>query len=359
VGVLGAVITLLCATGAAAAGSDSETSAPVLVVGVASPPPGGLDPTKNPPGGSVAAFAYEPLIRWLPDGSLGPGLATSWRYINGTGKEGSLRTNQDFELTLRHDARFSDGAQVTARAVKAWLAYFAGADPVVGSAVGPIESIETVGRWKLRIHLERPNPVLPRALATGNQWGSVAGPRALENPSILATETDGAGPYMLDPSQSVNGRTYTLLPNPYYYHHAAIRFSKVVVRVIPSPASMLEAMTTGQVDVAQGTTSTADAAAAFAGIDVLYASQAVGGLWFLDRSGTLSPPIADVRVRRALNYAIDRRAITESLIGRYGEPTSEVITTDGSIQSSRTITSTTRRGRGLFWPRLAIRAVSR
>jgi peptide/nickel transport system substrate-binding protein len=115
----------------------------------------------------------------------------------------------------------------------------------------------------------------------------------------------------------------------YYYHHAAIRFSKVVVRVIPSPASMLEAMTTGQVDVAQGTTSTADAAAAFAGIDVLYASQAVGGLWFLDRSGTLSPPIADVRVRRALNYAIDRRAITESLIGRYGEPTSEVITTDG------------------------------
>jgi peptide/nickel transport system substrate-binding protein len=329
IGILAVLMSLVSIAGVAAAENDSETPAPVLIVGVASPPPGGLDPTQNPPGGSVTAFAYEPLIRWLPDGSLGPGLATSWRYIKGKDKSGNPRANQDFELTLRHDARFSDGTRVTAQAVKKWLEYFASANPVNGSAVGRIESIDTIGRWKLRIHLADPNPVLPRALATGMQWGYVAGPKALADPSTLATETDGAGPYVLDPSQSVDNSTYTLLPNPYYHDQSAIRFRKVVVRVIPSAASMLEAITTGQVDVAQGTTSTADAAAAATGVDVLHASQAVGGLWFLDRSGTLSTPIADVRVRQALNYAIDREAITQSLIGRYGEPTSQVITTDG------------------------------
>jgi peptide/nickel transport system substrate-binding protein len=317
----------------------SADAAPVLRMGVPSAPPGGLDATRNPPGGSVMIFAYEPLIHWLPDGSLGPGLATSWRYledddgdVNGDGVVDAAdigRDNQDFELTLRHDARFADGTEVDAYAVKAWLEFFAGANPVLGSAMGPIERIKTHGRWKLRIHLAAPNPVLARTLATGMEWGYVAGPHALANPSSLLTQTDGAGPYTVDPAQTVDGSVYTLVPNSFYFDPPAIKYSQVVVSVIPQASAMLEAIQTGQLDLAQGTASTADAAAASPGIQVKYARNAVGGLWFLDRSGTLLPALADVRVRQALNYAIDRTAITDALVGRYGEPSSEVITTDG------------------------------
>ena len=35
----------------------------------------------------------------------------------------------------------------------------------------------------------------------------------------------------------------------------------------------------------------------------------------MDRSGTISKPLGDVRVRQALNYAVDRKAIAKALYG--------------------------------------------
>lgn len=60
-------------------------------------------------------LAYASLPHINPDGTISPALATSWRYV-GTG-------NTTFELTLRHDARFSDGTPLTASAVKAYFGY--------------------------------------------------------------------------------------------------------------------------------------------------------------------------------------------------------------------------------------------
>jgi ABC-type transport system substrate-binding protein len=54
----------------------------------------------------VLALAYEALIHMKPDGSLAPGLATSWHYVG--------KGNTTFTFTLRHDAMFSDGTPVDA-----------------------------------------------------------------------------------------------------------------------------------------------------------------------------------------------------------------------------------------------------
>ena len=43
--------------------------------------------------------------------------------------------------------------------------------------------------------------------------------------------------------------------------------------------------------------------------------QAMTGLNLMDRSGSVSKPLADVRVRQALNYAVDRKAIAKALYG--------------------------------------------
>jgi peptide/nickel transport system substrate-binding protein len=311
----------LTATASARVGSRTATK-PVLTIGLVAASSSSLDPAKqgNGPVNVQLDLSYAPITHWKPDGSIGPSLASSWRYL-GSG-------NKNFEFTLRHDARFSDGTPVTAQAVKTWLAYCETANSPIASTIGPVRSIETVGKWVVRMHLRSPNPILPYALSDGYLWGFVASPKAVAHPAILGSQTFGAGPYVLVPSQSVSLDHYTYIPNKYYFNKAGIRYSKVVVKIISSASSMLAAARTGQVDVAFGDTSTADAAAA-AGLTVVSAPTQADGLVFLDKSGTLSKPLSDVRVRQAMNYAVDRKAITSALLGKYGSPTSEWITLDG------------------------------
>jgi peptide/nickel transport system substrate-binding protein len=269
---------------------------------------------------------HEPFIYMNADGSFRPGLATSWRYLKPMARSG--RANKDFELTLRRNARFSDGAPVTAQAVKAWLEYFPkGNGPHAGS-MGPISSVETIGRWTVRIHLKSPNPVMPYTLSDQNNWGAISSPNAIANPALMATNTYGAGPYKLEPAQTVMNDHYTFVPNPYYYDKSKIKWSKVVLKVISTPTSALQALQAGQVDFVSGDPTTAGAAAR-SGFTVVHAPFANWG-FTLDVAGVVSKPLADVRVRQALNYALDRKTIAASLYGRYGRPTSALLTPDGT-----------------------------
>jgi peptide/nickel transport system substrate-binding protein len=43
-----------------------------------------------------------------------------------------------------------------------------------------------------------------------------------------------------------------------------------------------------------------------------------------------TPALKDPRVRQALNYALDRKSIVRGLLGKYGAPTSEIITSDAN-----------------------------
>src|SRR5436190_21951384 len=75
-----------------------------------------LDPTKYATSAGIAPefgdLAYDGLFHAAPNGKVVPQLATKWRYLT-TGRG----PNKDFELTLRHNARFSDGTRLTAAAV--------------------------------------------------------------------------------------------------------------------------------------------------------------------------------------------------------------------------------------------------
>ena len=80
----------------------------MLTVGFALQAPQTLDPGKTAQNYEwLEQLAYEPLIVRYSDGSLAPGLATSWAYT-GTG-------NTTFVLHLRPGVKFSDGSALTAR----------------------------------------------------------------------------------------------------------------------------------------------------------------------------------------------------------------------------------------------------
>ena len=54
---------------------------------------------------------------------------------------------------------------------------------------------------------------------------------------VAGRPVTGAGPYQL--GTSVPGSSYTYVPNPHYYNQSAVHWSKVVIRVITSPQSMV------------------------------------------------------------------------------------------------------------------------
>ncbi|MFF7244935.1 ABC transporter substrate-binding protein [Embleya sp. NPDC008237] len=247
-------------------------------------------------------------------GTTQPGLATEWGYI-GTG-------NTDFEFGLREGITFSDGSPLTAESVAASLNY-ARKNGLNISWLSSIESVTATGPLTVRIHCTTPNPVLPRLLDNVSLVGSVISPAGLADPAKMGTRSFGAGPYVLDPWQTVSGDHDTYTPNARYWDKTKIHWKKVVVKVIPNPNSALQTVKTGQADALTITAGQVDAARS-GGLTVAHTPIVTLGVNLVDRAGTRAPPLKDVRVRQALNYAVDRAAITKAVVQQYGQPTTQI-----------------------------------
>lgn len=271
-----------------------------------------LDPAKT--GATwVNQLAYEPLIVQRGDGSFAPGLATSWEYT-GSG-------NRTFVLHLRDGVKFSDGSKLTAATVVENLRYVVKANGPYAQYVAGDTFTATDPRT-VTIEAKQPNPNFPQMLSQAFNVGAMISSRALKTPSKLGAHTFGAGPYMLDPAQTTTGDHYTYVPNPDYYDPHKIHWQRVVVKILGNAQSVLNALNSGQADVALGDPSTEESAKQ-AGLTVASAPSLWVGAVLGDREGKVAKPLADVRVRQALNYATDRGAIAEALFPETGKPTTQ------------------------------------
>lgn len=314
-----ALLATGCSSGSGGSSGDQQGSQ-TLNIG-ASFKPNSLDPAEIDSAMRwYVDLAYDPLIYEAPDGSLEPRLATSWNYVG----EG----NREFELQLRPNVQFSDGSSLTAEVVKANIEYFREVGGPAAASLAMVESVDVIDPLTVRLTLSESNPMLPEILTAGHLAGRIISGEAIKKPETLAEQTFGAGPYMLDQANTVPSDHYTYLPNPNYWDRDSIDYDKVVIKVLPNPNTALAALKTGQVDVVQGNRDTAKPAEA-AGLNVSHAPAIFWGLSLADRSGTLVPALGDVRVRQALNYAVDREKIAEALYGKYGAAAEQIVQPDG------------------------------
>lgn len=308
-----------CGSGASGSGQAGGGVGDVLtVVTVASPQ--SLDPGKAQQNDAwFDQLAYEPLIVRHSDGSMRPGLATSWSYRGAD--------NKTFVLHLRRGVKFSDGSALTAKDVVDHFAY-------VEQAHGQLAPFLTGDKFTatdpstVTISAAAPNPNFPLLFTQDYIVGGIISPKGLASTAQLGTHTFGAGPYMLDASQTVTGDHYTYVPNPNYYDRASVHWHKVVLKVITNSQSVLNALRSGQAQVSVGDPSTV-AAARTAGLTVASSPLLWTGVTLADRGGSVARPLADVRVRQALNYATNRAAITGALFAGNGTPVSQVTVPGG------------------------------
>ena len=319
----GSAALALIAAGVATACSGSGSAANLATGGrvggtltVAAPSaPSSLDPAVGQPANETYSdLAYTPLIVQASNGAYQPGLAESWSY----GPD-----NKSFTIKLRPGVKFSDGTALNAEAVKTWIAHEMKPGNGGASYLSTLKSVDVTGPLTLTLTFSSPAPDLETVFGQILALGMIGSPRAVQA-GTLAKTTDGAGPYMLDSAATVSGATYTYVPNPHYWDKSAVHWSKVVVQVIASPTAALQALQSGQVQVARDQPVTSVPTATKSGLKYVDPLTLLLGLGILDRGGKIDKPLGNVQVRQALNYAIDRSALTKVLGSGYGVPITQM-----------------------------------
>lgn len=255
---------------------------------------------------------YDSLLKLQPNGDYTAMLATKWKY-------NAAKTV--LHLDLRRGVKFSDGTAFNADAVKANLEATKGGTGTSSAAFASISSIVADSASSVDITLKQPDPGIIRQLALPG--GMMASPKALNTPG-LKTMPVGSGPYTLDESKTTPTVQYTFVANPTYWDKNAVKFKTIVIKPILDGTARFNAVRSGQVDASPGDALNADQAKG-AGLTV---TQSPGpgfqGLFLFDRDGAIVPALKDVRVRQALNHALDRKGILQALNNGAGTVTEQV-----------------------------------
>ncbi|MFJ4208076.1 ABC transporter substrate-binding protein [Paenarthrobacter sp. NPDC089675] len=259
--------------------------------------------------------AYDPLIFRAGDGSLQPGLATKWGFVDDA--------NKVFQISLREGVKFADGAELSADGVKKWFEYWAKSGGLFAQRFQQFEQIEVVDKQTIKLHLKASDPLWPTYL-TQNRYGYVGSPNAVDNPQALGTSTDGAGPYALVPEETNPGNHYVYKARSDYWNKDRKLWDRVEITVISDANAAVSAMQSGQVDFVVGQARDAESAKS-AGLAVTHVPYLWDGLILMDRAGQKTPALGSLQVRQALNYAVDRKAVANTVFGEYGKANASMV----------------------------------
>jgi peptide/nickel transport system substrate-binding protein len=258
-----------------------------------------------------AQAAYDSLLKADPDGTIKPNLATKWSYND---------DNTVLTLTLRDDVKFVDGEKLTAdAAAKSILAFKAGTSPNAPN-LKFVSDAKATDDTTLEITLSAPDPALLTYLT--QNAGLVESPKA--DPATIDTVPDGTGPYTLNTKDTVVGSSYVFDKNKDYWNPSDQHYDKVVMNVYSDSTSQLNAIQGGQVNVSGVNDNTVIPQVESAGFTTESNELDWTGFMLLDRNGTIQPALKDVKVRQAINYALDRKTIQKTLGAGYGTLTEQV-----------------------------------
>lgn len=259
---------------------------------------------------NVLANIYDTLIWRDVNLTLKPGLALSWHAVDAT----------TWEFKLRRGVKFHNGESFNAQAVK--FSFERMLDPKTrwpgAGALRLIKSVTVVDDFTVRFTTERPWPLLPRFLG---YYGMVVPPSYLaqKGDEALVRHPVGTGPYRF--VRWVKDDRVELEANPDFWGSKP-RINRVIFRAIPSESSRLAELLAGSVHLINLVPPEL-----FKPIQESPRARLVEGrslsVYFVIYNLVNIPrdrPLADRRVRQALNYAINRQAILASIMHNVGAP---------------------------------------
>jgi peptide/nickel transport system substrate-binding protein len=322
----------LCLSAAVAdAGQRGEPAAPSTLRATFASFPDYMDPqlSYTEEGWTAMYDTYIPLLTYRHAGGKAgseviPGLAKSLPKISDGGRT--------YTLFLRHGLRYSDGEPVRASdfeyAVKRMFRLNSGGTPFYTGIVGAKSFLRRKSReisgivcddrtGKIVIHLVSPRGTFTQELAlmfvapvppSTPMWDASAHPPPATGPYAITKSDPGIGwSYSRNPTWKRNGRLMPQLPGGHV--------DKINVEVVRDPGEQVEEVERGKRDWMQDPPS----AARWAGLVERYESSqfridpTLSTYYFW--MNTRRPPFDDVKVRRAVNYAVDSSALERVYAG--------------------------------------------
>lgn len=265
----------------------------------------GLDPGFLTGGTSesiVVDNIFDTLVARDSDMKLVPGLATSWKAIDDT----------TWEFTLRQGVKFHNGEDFDARSVKVSLDRVLDPEaksPTV-SYIRTIEAVEIVDPRTVRIITNGPDPLLPTRMSRYPSYIVPADYATSVSTAEFARKPVGTGPYKF--VEFIPDRHVILEANADYWRGKP-RIDRVVWRPIPDSTARLTSLLTGEVDLIESMPSDlTQMVVSNPDIDLVQVKN--GGLTIYLGLVTSVPPLDNVKVRQALNIAIDRKTIVDNVL---------------------------------------------
>ncbi|MDN4610149.1 ABC transporter substrate-binding protein [Arthrobacter burdickii] len=254
---------------------------------------------------------YDTLLRAEPDGTIVAGLADKWEWDQSKTK---------LTLTLRDGVTFSDGAPVTAEVAAESLKRFRDGTAANASYLTSVADAEAVDEKTLLVSLKSPDPSLLTSLS--QNAGLVGSPAMWEDPDA-SNNPIGSGPYVLDKEETIVGSTYVFDAKEGYWDPESVHYDKITMNLYSDATALMNAIKGGQVDATASQTPTQIPEAEAAGFKSQLTEATWAGFVLADREGKLNPALKDVRVRQAINYALDREGLVKGLAAGYGSPTAQ------------------------------------
>lgn len=292
-----------------------------------------LDPHAQNEGMTIAAssYVYEPLLEYDADFNLIPALATEWEQVSDT----------VVSFKLRQDVKFHDGTDFNADDVLFSLQRAMAPTSHFKAYVNGIKEVRKTDDHTIEIETDGPNPVLLRQLTNvfimSKSWSEANNANepqdfANKQETFSARNTNGTGPYKLE-TREVDVRTvYTENADWWGQADKPGNVTKIVYTPIAQNATRTAALLSGEIDFildppAQDLNRIKQQAKVVEGNEFrtiyLGLDQKSSELKYSSLKG--KNPFADLRVRQALQYAIDTKAIQKSVMRGSSLPTGTMI----------------------------------
>jgi len=303
----GAALVLALRSGA---GTQAQTSRTLVVAQSADIATG--DPAKNTGLATIAVLAniYDTLVHRDAALNLKPGLALSWRAVDPT----------TWEFKLRKGVKFHDGEPFNADAVK--FSFDRMLDPKTrwpgAGSLQLIKAVTVVDDGTVRFTTSQPWPDMPRFLG---YYGMIVPPGYLKQngEDALVRHAVGTGPYRF--VRWVKDDRVEVEANPDYWGGRP-KISRVVFRVIPTDAPRVAELLAGSVQLANLLPPELFSPMQISSKTKLVIGKSLSVFFVIYNLVNIpkDKPLADPRVRQALNYAVNRQAILASVMHNVGTP---------------------------------------
>lgn len=229
-----------------------------------------------------------------------------------------------WRIKLREGMSFHNGAPLNAEAVKFSFDRIRQADFPSGRYMksAPIESVEIVDDLTVDVHTTEPIAIFPARLLRADGYvvepGHYADAPPWERISETAFDPVGAGPFRFvshEPDNRLILEVNDAFKDPRGY--PAPNYDRLILRVIPEPSTLVAELLQGTVDIAPIPSEMVRVFEEAPNLRVVTSPSTTRLSFMINQAA--HPALADVRVRQAINYAIDVDALLGALTGGKGQ----------------------------------------